>query len=337
MKKNKISLTDKYFYNISTKQYLDYYKSIVNSRQFARAGREYMESITDDGIPYFVDKINHYDINSNGYRDEEFEFNKADILCVGCSHTFGTGVPQEGTWPKILESLSNKKTANLGTPGESIEVCCKNAIKYCRQYGNPEYIFCLFPDFFRILFFEDLNFHYSPQHLNRKNNGHDLSLFNAGLQNLGLVDMENNRDIEIFKPKKYIKTPFNIRQYISPHQAILQSLNAIFYLESFCNSNNIKLIWTTWDLNTQIILDNLLYIKDFELEKYIKWKEISEISDNPNFFIKSCSIDHDTDLSQSKCWESGSDIHIGNEAWTHPGIHYQYHAASFFKQFIDRE
>jgi hypothetical protein len=54
-------------------------------------------------------------INSKGLRDREFPYEKPDgvqrILCLGGSITCGYGVNADETWPKALESLLNKDTA----------------------------------------------------------------------------------------------------------------------------------------------------------------------------------------------------------------------------------
>ena len=62
-----------------------------------------------------------YNINSEGFRGPEFSKDKADntyrIIAVGGSTTFGSGVTDENTWPRILE----KKLQNL-SESKNIEV-----------------------------------------------------------------------------------------------------------------------------------------------------------------------------------------------------------------------
>ena len=62
-----------------------------------------------------------YNLNSEGFRGPEFSKDKPDntyrIIAVGGSTTFGSGVTNENTWPKILE----KKLQNLSI-GKNIEV-----------------------------------------------------------------------------------------------------------------------------------------------------------------------------------------------------------------------
>ena len=64
-----------------------------------------------------------YRINSLGFRDRELTAAKVPgeyrILCLGDSFTFGTGVPLEDAWPRLLEGVLTERraaftTANLG-------------------------------------------------------------------------------------------------------------------------------------------------------------------------------------------------------------------------------
>jgi len=63
-----------------------------------------------------------YQINSLGYRDAERSIPRRKgqrrILCLGDSFTEGEGVPQDGTWPAVLERSSDKAEFwNLGWRG----------------------------------------------------------------------------------------------------------------------------------------------------------------------------------------------------------------------------
>jgi len=61
-----------------------------------------------------------YEHNSYGYRCKEFEFNSArpSIICVGCSFTYGTGLPVTDTWvARIAKQYPDYNVYNLGYPG----------------------------------------------------------------------------------------------------------------------------------------------------------------------------------------------------------------------------
>ena len=75
-----------------------------------------------DFLCYVISKCPElYDKNSEGFRGAEFSKDKPDdtfrIITVGGSTTFGSGVTNENTWPKILE----KKLQSI-SEGKNIEV-----------------------------------------------------------------------------------------------------------------------------------------------------------------------------------------------------------------------
>ena len=86
--------------------------------------RVYNERIQDLISPTDVSVT--YNINEDGYRTPEFstyDDSKLQVLCFGCSYTFGVGVNNENTWPEILRNSDLLPTGaqvwNLGVPGSS--------------------------------------------------------------------------------------------------------------------------------------------------------------------------------------------------------------------------
>jgi len=79
----------------------------------------------DDDLPRF-DPVYGYKTNSYGYRCPEFHplpDGKKNIVVLGCSHTFGEGLPEEETW---VAQAANKFTEtlrwwNLARPGGSAD------------------------------------------------------------------------------------------------------------------------------------------------------------------------------------------------------------------------
>ena len=96
-----------------------------------------------------VDPKTEYSINSFGYRDIDW-IGKAEILAVGCSNTWGYGVPVDGRWTNILGEKINKEIRNLSFPGGSINDLVAKSFEYFKIFGNPEIMLCLFPDPFRL-------------------------------------------------------------------------------------------------------------------------------------------------------------------------------------------
>jgi uncharacterized protein YjbI with pentapeptide repeats len=108
---------------------------ILNSDVFAESASELVDNTTGwilETTSFFEVEVEHitrdhnehpelYSMNSEGFRGSEFIKNKPDdtyrIITVGGSTTFGSGVTNENTWPKILE----KKLQSI-SEGKNIEV-----------------------------------------------------------------------------------------------------------------------------------------------------------------------------------------------------------------------
>ena len=64
-----------------------------------------------------------YNINKYGFRSDEFPEKECreSITFIGCSNTFGIGIPKEHTWTSILAKELNLKEINLAVPGGSLD------------------------------------------------------------------------------------------------------------------------------------------------------------------------------------------------------------------------
>jgi len=77
----------------------------------------------------WIDKSVSYTFNSKGFRCEEFTV-EPTIMFLGCSHTFGLGIPYESTWPYLVAEKFGLKNANLGWPGVSNDTTFRLAYYY---------------------------------------------------------------------------------------------------------------------------------------------------------------------------------------------------------------
>ena len=59
-----------------------------------------------------------YKFNSHGFRCDEFKDNPK-IMFLGCSNTFGVGLPIDSTWPDIVSKTLGMRYANLSVGGGS--------------------------------------------------------------------------------------------------------------------------------------------------------------------------------------------------------------------------
>jgi len=275
-----------------------------------------------------IDEYNTYDINAWGLRGEIYE--DASILGAGCSMTFGVGIPELGRWTNLLGNLLKQNVLNIGNMGATVESMCLDVIKYCMNVKMPEQIFCFFPDFFRRFVVVDKDFYQTreqtPTHTFAKPEVYPdwlaLRYCNPKIHLYG-----NSIFMEI-EDRKYIEDA------TSPHQLILNSINQIYILESFCLTNNIKLYWTTWDLQTHVLLEQLSLIKNFKLKNFKQIFPIGIRKSVNEYIYDSCKWDHDSEFKDNVAWHRGTDYSIINGKKTgelsHPGIHFHYHVAQFF-------
>ena len=270
-----------------------------------------------------IDDHNTYEINAFGLRGEIYK--NPDVIAGGCSITFGLGVPEKGRWTNILGNTINKNIMNLATPGASVESVCNTIIQYSMNNTMPKEIFCLMPDFFRRMVVVDKEFYKTKASKNSFAEGQD---YLALLYCNPIVYPANNGVFMEVTNKKYIEDS------ISPHQLIMNSINAIYMLESFCSSNNIKLYWTTWDMSSHLVMEELLKVENFKLKKYIPFfqKDVERFSDIfKNDDLVLCSK---SEFSSLKSWSQGTDYAMINkkkvESTSHPGVHFHFHLSELF-------
>jgi hypothetical protein len=327
-----------------TRDILDFYKDNDKNRWYLKKYftntlemglyQPYQKNVVHDkpnGEPFMptVDEHNTYEINSLGFRGKVDT--STDVLGSGCSITFGIGVPENGRWTNILSNKMNKSVMNLGNPGGSVETICNNIIQYCMNNKMPKEVFCLMPDLFRNMVVVDREFYNSGVKRERVGTEDNLQLMFCNPKvkiDRGIIFME-------------IRDGKNIEDAISPHQLILNSVNFIYNLESFCLTNNIRLHWTTWDRSSSTILRELGKFKDFKLKNFVPFYP-EDATDQGNLFIKKiCSLNHDSEFKNHLCWPSGSDYSVidyeKQPQMSHPGIHFQYHLAEFFHNLSNQQ
>lgn len=93
-----------------------------------------------------------YNFNSHGFRGPEFE--KVDIITLGCSFTMGCGVAEHQTWPSQLGSILGATVANLGHSGSSNDTAFRFAKHYIPQL-NPRIVCWLQTDRHRLEIIDD--------------------------------------------------------------------------------------------------------------------------------------------------------------------------------------
>lgn len=326
------NILDFYKVNSETKWYLEKYFSKNNHLGFYPPNSKNSvdtEWNQKDSHIRTIDEHNTYEINSFGLRGEIDE--NATAIASGCSITFGIGVPELGRWTNILGKKLNKSIINLGNPGASVESICTNIIQYCMNNKMPKEVFCLFPDFFRSMVVADQEFYKSNKIVRDDPNKHNLHLVFCNPVTLLYED-------SLFME---VKDKTDIESSVSPHQLILDSINFIYILESFCTTNNIKLYWSTWDLHSDLVMKELIKIKDFKLQNFTSIFPPQTKVPIGTFVSSTCNSDHESEFKNDICWWQGSDYSIINYKkvvqYSHPGIHVQQHFADLFYNLYQKD
>jgi hypothetical protein len=211
-----------------------------------------------------------YLMNSHGYRCEEITNQK--ILTLGCSQTEGHGMPIELTWPYLIAQKMNLGYVNLAKGGDGAQGQVTKAFQFFKEFYNPDYIFAAFP-LKRLEIPSATDIFYSQnKRSNRKTFEHHPNEINRAIF--------DNRNLE-----KFSKMPHFAEDVIPEEFVIFYNILFIRMLAQYCESNNIKFIWTLYEYPHKTF--------NFEqpIEKYFKFDEIKksikkchlELSDNTYF------------------------------------------------------
>ena len=99
---------------------------------FPRDSKEVFLKTPQEHQDYWNSRPFTYSLNDWGHRCEDIDINANNILFIGCSLTFGTGLPKEETWTYLVSKELGMREVNLGVPGGSLDSCFRlyNAWQY---------------------------------------------------------------------------------------------------------------------------------------------------------------------------------------------------------------
>jgi hypothetical protein len=265
----------------------------------------------------YGDPVNKYELNTLGYRGPEFK--KVPVIFAGCSITFGVGVPYDGIWSTILGEKLGLDCVNLSVPGWSTQAIVDNLFKYFYKYGNPETLFVVFPDYSRLILTSNRDFCTVGGY---NTDPRLIKVQHAVLSGTAIED----------RPK-YSKKPHEFTDFITNEYALLQTFRSINALISYCKGSNIKLVWSTWDIETNEIIN---IVKDTLNKNSYSGYTFADSS-----FSGVPIINQERDYNYSGCHEEyvsryGENFFYGkdgilydnnSEYRSHPGVHYHMHLA----------
>lgn len=237
----------------------NFHRSIVDGNALRLRGTQTGSVVSE------YDPGREYRINSFGYRGQEFS-KDAKILAAGCSFTFGTGADEAAIWPSVLAKTLNLTHNNLSKSGASISWIVEKVFNYFKEFGHPEYLFCLFPDTKRFIAPVDGILLTKDQEINPKNLGEPGSLGAPGQY----LYNEMGKNYDEIVSSKYLKRPYNIRDLHTPELGLYLAVRQIRILEQYCKSANIKFLWGTWDFELSYYVSQINSEEDLRFSNYAK-------------------------------------------------------------------
>ena len=119
----------------------------------------------------WTDKSITYTINnrtSHRVRSPEHDYKEYDVLALGCSFTFGVGLPYEQCWPGMLEDKTGLRVKNAGRGGAGLTDCVQQLYR-CFDEHVPKYVCVLKPPSPRVDIYIPDNFVMHERWLKRLN------------------------------------------------------------------------------------------------------------------------------------------------------------------------
>lgn len=107
----------------------------------------------------WLEKKIYYNFNNEGFRSDEFSNDRNSILFLGCSLTFGTGLPLEEIYAYQLCRSLNMTYYNLALGASSNDTSFRLAYYYIPKL-LPKIVICLSPEPTRLELWDDEQVHF---------------------------------------------------------------------------------------------------------------------------------------------------------------------------------
>jgi hypothetical protein len=213
------------------------------------------------------DKDITYKMNEYGLRSDSFkkDHKGLHILFAGDSSVEGSSNKIEDIWTSILYNKIKKQKEvsgyySVGLGGLGIPTIIQQVLIYIEEYGKPDCLFIMYPDFFRY-------FKWDKETKRWK--------FTVSAETLDGHALKGDDDKHAIVWAKLFTT-----NEVSEEEELNILINQILLLkifESFCKIMDIKYVWSTWDkINEKSLLEsevfeNLISVMDEkELNDYFE-------------------------------------------------------------------
>lgn len=268
----------------------------------------------------YIQKGVEYRINSFGYRGEEFQ-NNVDLLALGCSNTFGKGLPQEYSWPYLINSDKIKTINSLACSGDSAQGQVIKFFEYVKKFGNPKNLFAVMP----VYRFE---FPLDKEYWKIDNSQKKYTLVQDGKARVSLASPLN----ENFE--KYVAAPYDPNILFTKNMSRYYTHTFLNILEVYCKNNNINFKYTIyeWDYrhDTQDPNESLKKLMLNYSDSYFDYNY-----PEPSFLISQEEKDFNCHSNlKNEYFYRADDYDPDNHKSGHMGFHEQIHIAEALKDKV---
>lgn len=263
-----------------------------------------------------------YIINEFGYRSfDKFQQN-VDLLAMGCSNTWGHGLPIDSTWPEMLRSENIKTINSIASNGDSAMGQVIKFFHYVKMFGNPKNVVGVFPAGRMEFPLESGRWHIS-------NKEKTYTLINDDVASIILSDPHD----ENFK--EYLTAPYDPNDLLTKDVTRYFTHTFIDILETYCHMFGINFKYTIWERDYRVAQGD-----DYEnslLEYMQKTKNNFFTWDYPRetFFIteEEKNLECHSEYKDHPQFYRGSDFIEGKKIG-HWGLHNNLHLADAIKKAL---
>ena len=250
--------------------------------------------INEIGRSLFAKGDNVKDIT--GFWLDKNEIKNVDLITLGCSLTYGQGVPRGTNWPYLVSEKLKISCANISGPGQSVMWSVSTFFSYVERVGNPKIVLALFPNFSR------MQIQYLKNKMKYKQQGiekNDYEIVEAIIDlnpYVGKFDFDNN----------YFKAPLDVQEIFPVETTFSISIQFIKMLEIYCKTNNIKLLWSTWSTEEEKWLNkniNNIRFKNYINMNFNQWHVSKNWEDVlcKDFIDDNCKINYSKESLFNMC------------------------------------
>lgn len=258
-----------------------------------------------------------YDLDSLGLRNPHLASHKqVDTIFLGCSHTWGYGLPSDFIWTKLLSDFEDTKSyVNLAYPGASIYSQMQSLFGYIQEHGEPKKIIAHFPELTRMRI---------PTVRSKFDITSDSSM-PVGLQDFIWV---GDKDLV-----KYSKRPHMIQEVVPPEVFYYISIQSIITIQNYATSRGITFLWDTWHPNSRHFFDSVKKVVPSLEEFFMNYVQKRPEDEKP-------SMHGDIDCSNGAHYaykDDNPEIFDFATDNLHAGIHLNLHVAeNFYEQLLKK-